>query len=93
MKAELVAERMVDLAIGPVRMTLARHDDGRYSGVAALAQTGRRIGLLDAGPALDGVIRAERCLVDETIAGPEVKAELQRLLAAMTAGEEMVAGC
>jgi hypothetical protein len=87
MKAELVAERTVDLAVGSVRVTLARHDDGHYSGVAALVRTGQRIGLLAAGPAVDGVVRVDQALVDETVAGPEVADELTQLLAATAASE------
>jgi hypothetical protein len=91
MKPELVAERTVDLAIGPVRMTLARHDDGHYSGVAELVNAGRRIGLLAAGPAVAGVVAPAHCLVDEDVAGPEVAVELERLLVS-TASAEGAAG-
>lgn len=91
MKAELVAERMLDMAVGPVRVTLARHDDGHYSGVAALLATGQCIGLLATGPAVDGVVTTDRCLVDEAVAGPELVDELQRLLVRTAANEATAA--
>jgi hypothetical protein len=92
MKSELVAERTVDLNVGPVRLTLARHDDGHYSGVATLVRTGQRIGMLSAGSALDAV-PAGHSMVDANVAGPEVVVELERLLAdTMPAEHEVLAG-
>jgi hypothetical protein len=76
MKSELVAERTVELPMGPVRLTLARHDDGHYSGVAALVRTGQRIGMLASGAA-----QPHYSMVDAAVAGPEVIVELERLLA------------
>lgn len=87
MRSELVAEQMVKLPVGEVRLTLARHDDGHYSGVAALVDTGQRIGMLEAGPVLDGIVHLDRTLVDVRVAGPEVLRELRHLLAATATAE------
>ncbi len=48
MKAELVAERTDALPTGQVRLSVARHDDGHYTGVAQLLDSGQRIGLVSA---------------------------------------------
>lgn len=80
MAAELVADRTMDLAIGAVRLTVARHDDGHYSGVAALVGTGQRIGMLATRPVVDGPVVTEDCLVDEALAGPDVVAALTWLV-------------
>ncbi len=80
MKAELVAEQTVALPAGLVRLTLARHDDGRYSGVATLMQTGQRIGLLESEAPLAGQVPVREARVDTAVAGPEVPTALERLL-------------
>ena len=72
MKAELVAEQTVALPAGLVRLTLARHDDGHYSGVATLVQTGQRIGLLESESPLAGQPSVSDTRVDAALAGPEV---------------------
>ena len=87
MKAELVAERVVDLPVGAVRCTLARHDDGHYSGVATLVATGQRIGMIAGGPALNGVVQPGLVQVDATVAGQEVVTLMERLLADTIAAE------
>jgi hypothetical protein len=81
MSAEIIAERTLDLPVGPVRFTLARHDDGHYSGVAAIVATGRRIGLLTHEPASPRHDEHQQTLVDPALAGVEVVDELLRLLA------------
>jgi hypothetical protein len=68
MAVELIAERTMDLAVGAVRMTVARHDDGHYTGVAALVGTGTRIGLLSTRPVTSEAVETADCLVDETLA-------------------------
>ena len=80
MKAELVAERTLALPVGLVRLTLARHDDGRYSGVATLMHTGQRIGLLETESPLAGQAPVSDTQVDAAVAGPEVGAALAELL-------------
>lgn len=87
MKAELVAEQVVTLPVGRVRLTLARHDDGHYSGIASLVGTGQRIGMLEAGPATDGIVQLDRTMVDATMAGPEIITELEHLLVEAAAAE------
>lgn len=91
MKAELVAERVVGLPVGPVRLTLARHDDGHYTVIAVVVDTGQRIGLLTTGPLTDGVVRPASSLVNTAVAGPEVADGMERLLRETVAGEAMVA--
>jgi hypothetical protein len=73
MKAELVAEQTVALPTGLVRLTLARHDDGHYSGVATLMQNGQRIGLLESEPPLAGLVPVREARVDTAVVGPEVR--------------------
>ena len=86
-KAELVAEEIVDLPIGPVRLTLARHDDGHYSGIATLAHSGQRIGMLEAGRLMSGTVALDHAVVDATVAGSEVGTEMERLLRKVVAVE------
>ena len=92
MKAELVAEQTVALPAGLVRLTLARHDDGRYSGVATLMQTGQRIGLLESESPLADLPPDSETRVDTTVAGPEVGAALERLLRDGTVAEAVQLG-
>ena len=80
MKAELVAEQTVALPAGLVRLTLARHDDGHYSGVATLMQNGQRIGLLESEPPLAGLVPVREARVDTAVVGPEVRSVLEQLL-------------
>jgi hypothetical protein len=81
MGAELIAERTVRLAIGPVRLTVARHDDGHYSGVASLVESGQRIGLLAPAVTPGAPAGTMDCQVDESVAGDDVIDALTRLLA------------
>ena len=90
MKSELVAEQTIDMPIGPVRLTLARHDDGHYSGIAALLHTGQRIGMIESHT-VNGVEKSGGARVDPAVAGPEVGAELERLLSQVTVAEARMA--
>ena len=87
MKAELVAEQPVALPAGLVRLTLARHDDGHYSGVATLMQNGQRLGLLESEPPLAGLVPVREARVDTAVVGPEVRSALERLLHDATVAE------
>ena len=80
MQAELIAEQTVALPAGIVRLTLARHDDGRYPGVATLVESGQCIGLLESASPLAGQAPGSATRVDAAVAGPEVRAALEQLL-------------
>ena len=88
MKAELVAERTDALPTGPVRLSVARHDDGHYTGVAQLLDSGRRIGLLVAAPPVAGRTTVSDTRVDPAVAGPEVGTALAQFLYEVAATEE-----
>jgi hypothetical protein len=90
MKSELIAESIVGLPIGEVRLTLARSDEGRYSGVASLVRTGQRIAMLTTEPVVNGVAAGTKSQVDATVAGPEVVRELESLLASALRSEPAV---
>jgi hypothetical protein len=78
MQPELIADRSLPLPIGVVRLTIARHVDGHYSGVATLRRTGRRLGLLVSERPAAGGARVRCARVDPCAADAE-------LLAALTA--------